>query len=292
MSTGKWDKRQASRRRYNWAMPDTLVDLRHRTLGPALAELIRDARMLIGWTQRELAHRSRTSQATIWRLETNQPGRLDLRVVERVLAALGMHGSLGMEARHLADRRRQRDAVHARLTGYVARRLERQGWLTATEVPIGEDAPRGWIDLLAYRPADRSLLIEESKSDLPDLGGLQRRLSFYDREAWAAARGLGWRPARGSVLVVALDSVTMVERLAENRDLVSRAFPASIDHLRAWLRDVDAPPPHGWAIALADPASGGARWLRSVDGNRRRHSPPYTGYADAARRLRAGRARR
>jgi transcriptional regulator with XRE-family HTH domain len=272
-------------------MSDTVVDLRRHALGPVLGEAIREARTLIGWTQRELAERSETSQAAIWRLETNQPGRLDLRTVERVLKALGMRLSLGIDARHLADRRRQRDAVHARLTGYIARRLERDGWLTATEVPLGDEAPRGWIDLLAYRPTDRSLLIEETKTDLPDFGGLQRSLSFYDREAWRAAHGLGWQPARRAVLVVALDSVAMAERLADNRDLVSRAFPASIDGLRTWLRHADAPPPRGWSIALADPASRSARWLRSADGDRRRHAPPYAGYADAVRRLQRGAAR-
>ncbi|MGL6278248.1 MAG: helix-turn-helix domain-containing protein [Gaiella sp.] len=267
-------------------MPDIVLDLRHRTLGPALGELVRDARTLIGWTQRELAARALTSQAAIWRLETNQPGRVDLVVVERVLDALGMRGALAMDARHLADRRRQRDGVHARLTGYVARRLERGGWLTATEVPIGDGAPRGWIDLLAYRPADRALLIEETKTDIPDFGGLQRSVAFYDREGWASARRLGWRPACAAVLVVALDSAAMADRLAANRDLVTRAFPGSIDGLRAWLRTVEAPPPRGWSIALADPASRGARWLRAADAGRRRHSPPYAGYTDAARRLR------
>ena len=96
-----------------------------------------------------------TSHTTIWRIERGAAGHLDLAAVERVLTALGIRATLQLDARHLGDRRRQHDAVHARLTGYVARRLERSGWVTRTEVPIGGGQPRGWIDLLAFREADR-----------------------------------------------------------------------------------------------------------------------------------------
>src|SRR4051794_5276400 len=137
-------------------MSDVTLELGHRALGLQLADVVRDARLLIGWSQRELASRASTSQPMISRLETGQTATLDLAVVERVLVALGFRGRLQLDDRHLGDRRRQRDPVHARLTGTIARRLERCGWQVATEVPIGEGAPRGWIDLLAFRAADRA----------------------------------------------------------------------------------------------------------------------------------------
>lgn len=280
---GKWQARVVG---YNVDMSET-IDLRNRLAGSAIGALVRDARTVIGWTQRELARRADTSQATIWRLETDQPGVIDLRMIERVLTALGMRLSLMVDARHLEDRRRQRDPVHARLTTSVARRLERVGWLTRLEVPVGADAPRGWIDLLAFREADRSLLIEETKTDLPDAGGLQRSISFYDRMATGVARDLGWRPARVTVLVVGHDSSTLASRIADNRDLIRRAFPASVPDLDRWLRDADAEPPHGWAFGLADPLSRRRGWLRPAIGDPRRHAPPYRDYADAAARLRA-----
>ena len=175
--------------------------------------------------------------------------------------------------------------MHARLNGHVARRLERTGWLTATEVEIGELAPRGWIDLLAYRPADRSLLVEETKTDIPDMGGLQRSVAFYQREAWAAAQRLGWRPVRSVALVVTLDSVTIARRLAANRDLVVRAFPARIGEVAAWLRDPSREPPRGWAIGACDPASRETAWLRPTMLGSRRRPPAYEDYAHAAAML-------
>ena len=266
-------------------MPDLRLDLGRRGFAPQLADVVRDARQLVGWTQRELATRARISQAAVWRIENGLAHHLDLLVVERILAALGIGASLDLDARHLADRRRQRDGVHARLTGYVARRLERAGWTTATEVQLGDPVPRGWIDLLGYRPADHALLVEETKTEIPDFGGLQRSLAFYQGGAWDAARRLGWRPRRSAVLVVALDTSALGRRLADNRDLVTRAFPASVDGIAGWLAAPGSEPPRGWGLAMADPVARGAAWLRPTAIGARRRPAAYADYADAAARL-------
>ncbi len=266
-------------------MTATTIELGRRATSGAIADLVRDSRELIGWSQRDLAAAAGTSQTTICRLEAGTTASIGLDVVERVLEALGLRVSLSVNGRHLDDRRRQRDGVHARVNGFVARRLERWSWLTATEVRVGGDVPRGWIDLLAYREADRSLLIEETKTDLPDMGGLQRSLGFYQREAWDAARRLGWRPIRSSVLVVMLDSATVARRLADNRDLVGLAFPARIADVAAWLEDPSRQAPRGWAIGCCDPASRASAWLRPTMLGSRRRQPAYEDYADAAIRL-------
>ncbi len=268
-------------------MPDRHFYLDDQGLRATLGKLVRETRVLIGWSQRELADRAGTSQAAIWRIESIRPGSLDIAVVERVLRALGLRPSLGIDERHLADRRRQRDGVHGVLNGFLARRLVRQGgWANpATEVRVGADAPRGWIDLLAFRPADRSLLVDETKTDIPDMGGLQRSVAFYEREAPKVAAALGWRPVRTVVLVLGLDSRAFAERLADNRDLVATAFPGDVERMAAWIAHPEAPPPSGWTLAVADPAFRGEHWLRSTTLGRRRRPPAYVDYADAARRL-------
>ncbi|HYO42385.1 MAG TPA: helix-turn-helix domain-containing protein [Candidatus Limnocylindrales bacterium] len=268
-------------------MPDRVLYLADVGLRSALGTLVHDARTLIGWTQRELADRAGTSHTAIWRIETAQPGPLDVAVAERVLGALGMRCSLGIDDRHLADRRRQRDGVHGVLNGFLARRLVRLGgWMPpATEVQIGTDVPWGWIDLLAYRPSDRSLLVDETKTDIPDMGGLQRSVAFYEREAPRVAATLGWRPVRTLVLVLGLDSRAFGRRLADNRDLVATAFPGDVERMAAWLADPAAPRPLGWTLAVADPAVRGDAWLRPTTLGPRRRPPAYEGYADAARRL-------
>jgi transcriptional regulator with XRE-family HTH domain len=170
------------------------LPLRPDPLTAELARLIRDARTVIGWTQDELADRALTSQTKIWRMEHDLSGAFDLETLDRVLAQLGLQVTLEIEGRHLAQRVEQRDVVHAALLGELASRLRRAGWRVATEAPTGPGTPTGWIDLLAFRDADAALLITEVKTAIPDVGGLQRQVGFYEREAPWAARRQGWDP--------------------------------------------------------------------------------------------------
>ena len=206
----------------------------------------------------------------------------------RILGALGVRGGLALDAPHLRDRRRQRDAVHARLVAYVARWLERVGWHVATEVPIGHPIPKGWIDLLAYRPVDRALLIAELKGDLPDVGQVQRQVGFYARAAASVARPLGWRFEQLAVVVLALDSEAVAERVASNRSLIGHAFPGRVVDLEAWVRSAGARLPDGPTLAFIDPASRRSRWLVRPTAGRQRVAA-YANYADAASKLRVRR---
>jgi len=267
-------------------MSDLVVSLGSGSLAISLGELIRDARRLAGWTQAELARRADTTQTAIGRIERGKASPLDVRIVDAVLAALGLRASLQVDGRHLADRRRQRDPVHARMQGFQATNLERRGFRTALEVQVGQPVPRGWIDLLAFRPEDRALIVDETKGDLPDIGAFQRSLAFYERNARDVANRLGWNPTRVVVLGSLLDSATISTRLAENRELIGHAFPSPVDRLLAWVDDPRAPAPFGWTLATCDPASRAAAWLRPTTLGQRRHPTAYTDYADAAARLR------
>lgn len=266
-------------------MDAQIVRLGDEAVAGRIARVIRNARRLTGWSQRELASRARTTQSAVCRLESARAPVVDLVIVGRVLDALGLDARLVMEGRHLLDRERQHDGVHARITGFVARRVERWGWLTAGETLIGPDRPRGWIDLLAFRQADRALVVEETKTEIPDFGALQRSLAFYEREAVAVARRFGWQPRSVNVLVVALDSMAIAARLADNRDLVRIAFPEPVLDVLRWLEDPSAPRPRGWAVGTCDPASRRRAWLRPTMFGSRRTPPAYGNYADAAARL-------
>ncbi len=263
------------------------IDLRHPGLVPEVAAAIREARALAGWSQRELAARSETSQSTVSRIERGEAREPDLLVIERILTALGIRVTLDISGRHLEDRRRQSDFVHGVTAGFIGRRFRRDGWLIANEVQIGDRAPRGWIDLLAFRESDASLVVEETKSGILDAGGLLRQVGFYQREAANAARRLGWRAEWTTVLVVALDTDVVARTIHANRDLLASAFPTAPRALTAWIQDPGKPRPRGWTLATADPRDRGAIWLRSSALGERRRPAAFLDYADAANALAA-----
>ncbi len=267
------------------AMDSRTVRLGEDATVGSVATIIKNARELTGWSQRELAGRAGTSQSAICRLESGSASAVEMLVLGKVLDALGLDAQLVVEGRHLFDRVRQKDGVHAKVTGFVGRRLTRWDWLTAGEALIGIDRPRGWIDLLAFRWADRALLVEETKTEIPDMGQLQRSLAFYEREAMAVARGFGWEPRSVNVLLVTLDSAAIARRLADNRDLVRLAFPAPVSDVLRWLEHPTAARPREWAIGTCDPASRRVTWLRPTTLGSRRTPPAYANYADAAARL-------
>ena len=262
------------------------LPLRPGQLTDQLADLVRTTRTRIGWTQDELADRALTSQTKIWRMEHAASGALDLETLDRVLSQLGLQVVLEVDGRHLVARTEQRDLVHAALLGVLASRLRRAGWEVATEVPTGASAPTGWIDLLAFRRADRALVLGEVKTALPDVGGLQRQVAFYQREAAWAARRQGWLPESITTLVACLDTVDVATSLVANRLVLAPAFPGDPRVLESWLQTPGAPRPSGPTLCAIDLVERRRHLdLRRTTLVGRRSKPPYAGYAEAAARL-------
>jgi hypothetical protein len=89
-----------------------------------------------------------------------------------------------------------------------------QRWLDRpTEVQIGTTGRPGWIDVLAYQPGSRVLLVIEVKTELADLGGLERQFGWYAREARRAVRGLGWNPTEVAPVALLLSTEMNDDRI-------------------------------------------------------------------------------
>jgi transcriptional regulator with XRE-family HTH domain len=266
--------------------PLTRIRVQPHTLPAVLGSLIRDTRQQIGWSQDELADRAATSQTKVWRVERAAPGALDLETLDRLLTALGLRSTLEIEGRHLADRADQNDLLHGALGSAVAGRLRRAEWAVEGEVQTGARAPTGWIDLAAFRERDASLLIIELKADLPDIGGLQRQVAWYEREAPYVARRLGWRAERVVVAVVCLDTAAIADRLREHHALLAQAFPGDPRTLARWLTDPTVPFDGRRTLVVTDlaPHRGLAMTPSALQG--RKTTPTYRDYADAVSVLR------
>jgi hypothetical protein len=197
-------------------------------------------------------------------------GVLTVLDADAVCRALGATLVLGFEAPVLIGGGRQRDAAHARCVAYVARRLEAAGWLVAREVEIADIERPGWIDLLAFDPDTRTLLVIEVKTLLADVGRLERQLGWYERWAADAARRLGWRLAHLGVYAFLLATAVNDGLIRDNALSCKQRFPVRWRDIAGVVGRRSVPSRAGWGIAMIDPRSKAGTWCRPtvLDGRR------------------------
>jgi len=186
---------------------------------------VRAVRVSLGLRQRELARRIGRTQSHLSLIERGRILGLSIAEAEAICEALGATFVLGIEAPVLVAGPRQRDAAHARCVAYVARRLAREGWIVQREVPMGTPGRPGWIDVLAFNPETRVLLVIEVKTELVDFGGLERQLGWYVREARRAARRYTWVPISVEPVALLLATQLNDERVRDNGASIRQAFP-------------------------------------------------------------------
>jgi len=241
----------------------------------AIARGVRTIRHAVGETQAELGGRVGCSQAFISNVETARAEALTIESAASIIDALGGRLEVVIVGPLLAGSR-QRDAGHARCLAAVDTRLRRAGWLTDLEASIGDDQVRGWIDVLAYHETSGLVLVVEVKTELHDLGDIQRTLGWYEREAWAAARQRGWRPRAIRSVLVVLHTAAVDDRIGDNPELIRRAFPARASEVQRMVDGGAAIAGRG--LALVDPRSRRAAWLRPTRLDGRRTDAPYEDY--------------
>lgn len=208
-----------------------------------LGRLARMLRVRQRLTQGALAARAGVGRRAVSLLETGRADSLRLREVESIVAALGGR----LDVRLLwngPELDRLLDEAHASLGTAVKRRLERWGWLVRPEVSYSHFGERGRIDLLAFHPATRVLLVIELKSELVDVQALLGSLDVKVRLAPGIADRFGWS-ARA-----VLPAIVFLEHSATRKRLVR--FDALFDQLDlrgkaalSWLRRPPARTPRG-----------------------------------------------
>lgn len=97
-------------------------------------------------------------------------------------------------------------------------------WLLEPEVSFAIDGERGVIDIVAWYPSHRSLLVIELKTDIVDVNELIGSMDRRRRLAWRIGRERVWHPLTVSVWVVVAGGRTNRARLAVHRTMLRDAF--------------------------------------------------------------------
>jgi transcriptional regulator with XRE-family HTH domain len=212
--------------------------------------LIAAVRTHLGLRQIDLARAAGVDQKVVSLLERGELARVSVERFRRVCAALKIEPVVELRWRgglgdRLIDRR------HARIVEAVIAELCRLGWECLAEYTFNVYGERGSVDVLAWHPAHRALLIVEVKTVVTDmqamLGSLSKKVRLVPAEV---ARERGWdRLVLGHVVVL---SETHANRstVATHRATFDASFPRRTTKVRAWLRSPGTDTAGLWFLAL------------------------------------------
>lgn len=203
---------------------------------------IRALRIRRRWRQQDLGAAASVGRSVVARIEVGNSGSIPNQKLEKVANALGARTDLRLSWNGEALDRLL-DSGHARLVEAVAAKLRSMGWEVAAEVTFWIRGERGSVDLLAWHPSSRVVLVIEVKSIVPDI---QAMLAALDRKARLAidiAQSRGWSPVAVGRLLVIGESRTSRRRIEANTTTFAAEYPHRNAAVRNWLRapSADAP---------------------------------------------------
>jgi transcriptional regulator with XRE-family HTH domain len=235
-----------------------------RRLGMA----VRARRHRRGWRLVDLALAAGVGAGVCGLLERGHVDRLSVRTARAILRALDL--PLGWDLGwHRTDIDRLFDEDHAALAASFVLWLGLAGWVTRTEVSFNRYGERGRIDILAFEPRSRVLLVVEVKTVIVDLQDLLGTLDMKARVA--ASIGTWGRPSAVVPAIVVLEGTTARRRFAGVAPLFDRYDLRGRSALR-WLRQ-PVPGPSGLLLLRELPYGNGVDRRRA--GRRRvRSSAP------------------
>jgi transcriptional regulator with XRE-family HTH domain len=200
-----------------------------------VGRFVRFARRRRRWRQADLAGQSGLSQSTISLIERGHLDRLPLRTLRRVFTALDAAAVDVLWRGGAVDR--LLDERHAADVETFCRWLAALGWAFEVEVSYAVYGERGSIDILAWRPPSRSLVVVEIKTELAAIEATMRKLDEKLRLAPAIANDrFKWTAATVSVVLVLPDVSTARRRIATHELTIGSKLPLRTAAVHRWLR--------------------------------------------------------
>jgi len=248
--------------------------------------VFRAIRIRRGLRQIDVAAMAGVSGSTISRIERGHLGLLSIEVIRKVAAVLEIRLELLPRWRG-GDLDRLINARHSALHEDFARILdEAGGWTREPEVSFAIYGERGVVDVLAYHPQCRMLLVVELKTDIADVNELVGTLDRKRRLAHEIATQHGWsvRGAQVAVWLAVADGSTNRHRVAAHQTMLRAAYPTDGRTVRRWLQSPTDPIRALSYVASPGRRTGGLRVERRVQAARRSDMPAKRRAGGAARR--------
>lgn len=196
---------------------------------------VRAERRRRGLRQVDVASKAGVSQQTVSTLERGRLDELTLRTLRRICQTLELTVEHALRS-HGPDPDRLLDARHAVLVQAVVRRLG-PIWTAIPEYSFNDYGDRGSVDVVAWHPVAKALLLVEVKSELHDLQAVLRSMDVKVRAVpRLVAREKGWPPqAVGSILVLPDESGGR-RSVAKHGTIFDAALPARTVEVRRWVQ--------------------------------------------------------
>ena len=196
---------------------------------------------------------------------------MTLDAVERIATALGasVHLTIRWQGEVLD---RLLHAAHAALQQATATLLTALGWELRVEVSFNHFGDRGRIDLIAYHPRLRIILVIEVKSGLGDLQETLGRLDVKVRLARIIARDLGWTDVSAVVPVLVIGDTRAARRTIASHEALFARYALRGRSALAWLRRPAVPMPTGMLVFMKRPDSRHVTLARGHEPSKRPNS--------------------
>ena len=158
------------------------------------------------------------------------------------------------------------DATHALIVERAASEFGSAGWLTRVEVSFNHFGDRGRVDLLAFHPVGRILIVAEAKSAIGDTQDTVGRLDVKARLGPMLAESVGWGEVSHVLPALVIGDSRTARRVVGRHGATFGRFTLRGRSALAWLRRPGPPVPSGllWFTNVPDSRETGATRTRRV----------------------------
>ena len=172
----------------------------------------------------------------VGRIERGEAGSLPVNVLRRASDALGARFDTIIRWQG-SDLVRLLNARHSAMHEAMARQFATiGGWVAEPEVSFSVYGERGIIDILAWHPVARIVVVVELKTELVDINEMMGTLDRKRRLAYGIARDRGFEAMAVGVWLVIADTRTNRRALAAHATVLRTKYPADGRTIRRWLR--------------------------------------------------------